>query len=136
MVANRLAGVTTALLCFSIVMWSAPTEASVTVTAEESFVLQLDGIDYPMSTGSLVVSDSGSITLVSPNRLQQCQRIGGAGAVATDWRLIFDSVGRSLPLDGPLMTFDAPLLRLRSSTGDFRCAGGTPSALIFRDTFE
>jgi len=136
MIANRLAGVAAALLCVVTTMWSYCSEASVTLAAEEAFVLQLDGVDYPMSIGTLVTSDNGSITLVSPNRLQQCQRPGGAGAVASDWRLIYDSVGRSLPLDGPLMTFDAQVLRLRSSTGDFRCTGGTPSMLIFKDTFE
>lgn len=104
--------------------------------SDEAFWLQLDDHVYALPAGSLVFSSNGHVTLQSPLALAQCQRRQGGAWVSSAYRLIYDSVGRSLYLSSPVFSVTGKVLRLQSSSGDLICAGASPASAVFGDSFE
>lgn len=104
--------------------------------SDEAFVLQLDDQQYALPPGGLAFSASGHITLQAPLALSQCQRRNAAALLVSPYRLIYDSVGRALYLQSPVLQLEGATLRLTSSSGDLVCAGATPAVTLFTHSFE
>lgn len=104
--------------------------------ASAPFTLRLDGLDYRLAAGRLQFGASGTVTLASTQALSQCVRAAGGTLPATGYRLVYDGLGRSLYLAGPMILLDADTLLLRTSAGDVRCTGGVPADPVFAHGFE
>ena len=110
--------------------------AATQLEATEAFVLRLDQFEYTMAPGVLAFADSGSLTLLAPNQLEQCRRSNGAAQPASSHRLVYDSLGRFLYLADPIIRVDGRIATLRSTSGDLICAGGQAIDRLFSGSFE
>ena len=104
--------------------------------ATEAFVLRLDQFEYTMAPGVLAFANSGSVTLLAPNQLEQCRRSDVAAQPVSSHRLVYDSLGRFLYLSDPIIRIDGRIAQLRSTSGDLICAGAQAVDRLFSGSFE
>ncbi|AVP99158.1 hypothetical protein C7S18_19165 [Ahniella affigens] len=118
--------------------WLLPLQATLGAgwKSDEPFLLRLDNYTYPLPAGAMVFSSGGQITFQTPLQLSQCQRQSGGSLVVSSYRLVYDGLGRSLYLSRPDFAIDGGVISLQSSSGDMVCAGGSPAADVFRNSFE
>lgn len=106
------------------------------IVASDVWVIRLDGREYAMVSGSVVLSSTGVVTLQNPNFLSTCRRTNGQSFVSGPGRLVYDSVGRFLYLQSPEFTIEDDALVLSSTTGDVECANSVAAEAIFGSGFE
>ncbi|AVQ00320.1 hypothetical protein C7S18_23775 (plasmid) [Ahniella affigens] len=106
------------------------------ILASDAFVIRLDGREYAMSGGSVLLSSTGVLTLQSPNALVDCRRANGQALVAGPGKIVYDGLGRFLYLQSPEFVIQDDALVLQSTTGDIACANGVASERLFDSSFE
>lgn len=124
------------LLVLIVLLQISPGILAAAIVAADVFVIRLDGREYAMAAGSVVLSSTGVLTLQTPNSLVDCRRNNGQGFVAGTGRLVYDGLGRFLYLQSPEFVIQDDAVVLQSTTGDVVCANGAAADAIHRDSFE